>query len=349
MKTKLLWAMVLLLHGEMLFLLLTKPSWSFRRTRKVINLPRCNKKFGHGALVIVADQGAQRSYAPAIRSMQCYGQKHNYSVFVLDPATASGECALFQDIMFKRHCIVLKVLQSYNWVAAFDGDVGVVDAERCIESLMRTDVDIVHEERFHNGEVQAGNYIVRNTSFSRKYLQEWMALEAESRQGAGYQNSDNGALHSHLFRHVTLRDASNQNNCHQLWKDAHNLDTYDAFVGCVMQYASAFPKNIRLLRRGHGFVRDLWVTENEHVSPVDFFVHALKDKVQFYDENTQHDGCGTAAYAPKLLPGKMLSVRQMKRIIAKADRTAMNTRPRSISENATISYCWPECDEYIQK
>jgi len=74
----------------------------------------------------------------------------------------------------------------------------------------------------------------------------------------------------------------------------------------------------------------------------------MKDHVRFYNEDISRDGCGTDKYQPKLLPGKMLSVQDMKPIITKADRTALKTRPKSLLDNAAISYCWLYCMEYAK-
>lgn len=311
----------------------------------------CNREHGSGAIIVVADEGARRSYRPAIRSMECYGKKHGYAVMVLDPSQASPECMQYGDFMFKRHCMVLAELQKFDWVAAFDGDVGVVDAGRCLESVLGAGIDVVHEERFHNGEVHAGAYVVRNTDFGRQYLKKWMVYDKDLTSVS--HNSDNGALHVHLLKYLAGNDTAVVDKCYSMWKSSHNLDIYDQYVGCVMEFASDAarlrdgPRNIRLIRRGHGFVRDLWVTAGDAVSPVDFFVHAIKEHVKFYDDTREgEDKCGTAEYSPVILPGRMLSESEMRRVMAGADHAATRDRPKSIKEKAIVSHCWPKCEEY---
>jgi len=105
-------------------------------------------------------------------------------------------------------------------------------------------------------------------------------------------------------------------------------------------------RNIRIIRRGQGFMRDLWVT-SDFASPVDFFLHAMKDHVKFYDEQNEHmDLCGTPAWMPIILPGKLISTEKMQPLITKADNTAKTTRPASIVNAALVSHCWPNCKEY---
>lgn len=314
----------------------------------------CNREHGSGAIVTVADEGARKLYRAAIRSMECYGKKHGYPVLVLDPSQASPECSQYGDFMFKRHCMVLEELVKFDWVAAFDGDVGVVDSEKCLESLLTAGIDVVHEERFHNGEVQAGNYIVRNTEFGRQYLKAWMAYDKDLT--TTFHNSDNGALHVHLLKYLAVNNTGAVDKCYGMWKSSHNLDTYDQYVGCVMEFASDEerlrdgPGKIRLIRRGHGFVRDLWVTAGDTVSPVDFLVHAMKEHVKFYDDAREaEDRCGTADYIPAILPGRMLGESEMRRVMARADHAATRDRPKSIKERAIISHCWPKCEEYWGK
>jgi len=129
-----------------------------------------------------------------------------------------------------------------------------------------------------------------------------------------------------------------------------DLNSYDRYVGCVMQYAARakergyWPKKIRLIRRGHGFVRDLWVTEGDQVSPVDFFVHAMKEHVEFYEDGD--DACGSADYKPVIKARRMIDKENMVAVMAKADRKAMKDRPLSISDDAAVAHCWPHCEEY---
>lgn len=318
------------------------------RVTNYFNDNNCDSFYGRGAIVIAADAGAQQKYRPAIRSMECYARKHNYSFFLMDPDLAGPECGVHRDIMFKRHCMVLGVLREFDWVAAFDGDVGVVNAEKCLESLMRDGVDVVHEERFHNGEVHAGSYIVRNSEFGREYLTKWM--EYERNMPGGFSNSDNGALHLHLLGYIAGNDTGIVSECDRLWRSSMDLNSYDRYVGCVMQYVAKakergyWPDKIRLIRRGHGFVRDLWVTEGDQVSPVDFFVHAVKEHIKFYEGN--EDNCGGAGYKPVIKEGKMIDEAEMVAVMAKADRKARKDRPLSISDSAAIGHCWPNCEEY---
>ena len=285
---------------------------------------RCNANYGVGGIIIIADDHARALYEKPIRSMKCYAQKHGYSFLLLGPE--SPKCSTIRDFMFKRHCVVLDHLPNYDWLAFFDADVGIFNANKCIESLMSPGVDIVHEERFHNGEVHAGSYIIKNTTFAKQYLQQWIQYDNDN-----HFNSDNGALHIHLLKQMA-HNVEVVQDCYNKWKEAHDLSLYDKYVGCVMNYLhnpKAQKQNtekIRLIRRGHGFVRDLWVTDT--VSHIDFFVHAIKEHVQFYDEKKEsEDQCGTQWYQPIVKEKYNVSVQSMKSDITKADLSANVVRP----------------------
>lgn len=312
---------------------------------------QCNYQYGKGGILIVADKAAQKSYKSAIRSMQCYGKKHGYSVMVEGVDNLPRECLWIQDFMFKRHCILLKKLESFDWLAMFDGDVGIVNSEKCLESLMTDQADIVHEERFHNGEIQAGNYIVKNTSYAKQYIREWINYDKELT--SGFHNQDNGALHIHVLKNVAGNNTEIISKCYQMWKNSNDLNTYDEYVGCVMGFVSnpehtkANHEKIRIIRRGHGFVRDLWVTEGNAISNVDFFVHALKENVGFYDVSREsEDQCGTPFYQPLFWPSLNISREKMAQVMVISDTNSFQNRPKSVLKNSLIGHCWPDCKEY---
>lgn len=330
----------------------------------IIRQEKCPKLFGNIAMLMVADLKAQQAYQSAIQSMACYAQKHNYTFFLVDPNDTNDEKRCQQemrDLMFKRHCIALQLLDQYDWVAAFDGDVGVADPEKCIESLLSPapNVDLVLEERFHNGEIQAGNYLVRNSDFGKTHLRKW--IEYDKEEVSNFHNSDNGALHIHLLswlaEELQHRNGSTQNikeavaRCQNMRQQAYDLNGYDQYVGCCMETISKIlPHNIRLVRRGHGFVRDLWVTDNK-VSPVDFFLHAMKESAGFFSHdffsNVSRllDSCDWQGIQPQ----HKLDVSSMQSLMKVQDSHFKKERHHSIMEKALIGHCWPHCTEYLPR
>ena len=285
------------------------------------------------AILIVTDLAGQRIYARTIASMRAYADHQRYALVVWDPWSDHPinriECQGFKHLFFRRHCVArFLLLREYTTLAAVDADVAVVDFQRRIEDLFRTPrQSVVHEERFHNGEVHAGAYVVRRGAFADAYLQRWSEMETRLPY-AGFNNGDNGALHLHLLNTLYGANSPQAARCGALWDVSSNLDTYDAYVGCAMSYlfnATTAP-DIRLVRRGHGFCRDLWVTESQTTAGVDMWVHGIKERDP--------------------MPGVSASIDAMRPVMALADAKARRERPKSLLAPARIDHCWPLCPEY---
>jgi hypothetical protein len=284
-------------------------------------------------VLIVADAKAQVSYARTIATARNYTDAHGYTLLVWDTdaihSVNQEVCGEFKHLFFKRHCIARHFLQqsTYDILVALDADTAALTGARRIESLFATrpGIQLVHEERFHNGEVHAGSYAIRRGAFADRYLLEWARWEANL--PTGFSNSDNGSLHMHLLRVLFGEKDPRVEECNAAWRVSFDLDSYDRFVGCAMRHIifNANSTEIRLIRRGHGFCRDLWVTHGQ-TSDVDVFLHGIKERDS--------------------MAMRHLDTEAMKPVMALADVTARETRPLSLLSRARIDHCWPHCPEY---
>ena len=192
---------------------------------------------------------------------------NNYTFWELNPKAKGLDCGAFTHLFFKRHLLRDGKL---SMLAMVDADVAVVNRERRIESLFRNPLQmVVHEERFHNGKVHAGAYVARRGSFADAYLQRWSEMEWRL-PPVNFHNGDNGALHllSTLYGEVSAPERE----CAAVWAQAMDLERYDRsrYVGCAMRHVfNATSAKIRLILRGHGFFRDLWVTDGAATASVD--------------------------------------------------------------------------------
>lgn len=90
----------------------------------------------------------------------------------------------FQNI-FRRHCVLAKILVDYEAVVHIDGDMGIVNPKRRIQEYMTESSDIVFYDRHFAPEV-AMCYIVKNTEYAITLLNgECASCSKLSRPGFG--------------------------------------------------------------------------------------------------------------------------------------------------------------------
>ncbi|RCN39441.1 hypothetical protein ANCCAN_14647 [Ancylostoma caninum] len=122
------------------------------------------------AIVTVASEDKIQNYEQALLSMKCYAQSQSYDLLIFNNSHFVNECR--QDhILFRRHCMVVQVLGNYDYVLLVDSDIMVVNPQKRIEEFIDPSADIIFYDRFYNWEVAIGSYIVKNTSWSRQFLQ----------------------------------------------------------------------------------------------------------------------------------------------------------------------------------
>ncbi len=171
----------------------------------------------------------------------------------------------------------------YGGGGLLDGDNVLVNATKKIEDSIphSENINIVHYERFYNGEIVAGNYLIRNQYWSYMYLLRWISLY-EILPDIYYHNNDNGALHLH-FLLVLNTNLERVHKCYTLWKQSTNETIYDQYVGCTKCALGGKRQfeHVQLLRRGHGFARDYREPENV-VLENDFLLHSFKNDTSVY-------------------------------------------------------------------
>merc|ERR1712032_1439635 len=166
------------------------------------------------------------------------------------------------DFFFQKHCIVAKFLETRppeNIIFVLDADVVAAVLERGLEQWARFEGDVHLYHRAANREIAAGNYMVRNAPWARKFLHAW--CDFHKRQPSGFSSSDNGAIHVHILETLDLEDAP---RCAAMY---HNLveavevamknnGSYWNFVECCVQ-ALGPPRQWRVASKngdGGGFL-----------------------------------------------------------------------------------------------
>eukprot|EP01084_Bolivina_argentea_P015224 28470_1 len=97
-----------------------------------------------------------------------------------------------------------------------------------------SEADIIFYQRSWNFEIMVGNYMIKNTPFSRKFLELLSDFEFRAPPNA-FSSSDNGAIHQLLLEVLGLQNADKCNNIYSNLQhnNPKNLTEYYSFVACT--------------------------------------------------------------------------------------------------------------------
>jgi hypothetical protein len=207
------------------------------------------------AIVVTADSAYRGSteFSRHADSVECYARARGYYFLHIPEGS-----------LFKRHQVVRANLAKYDWILFLDGDVQMLNygngLERHIETAQST--DIVFPTRFINGEVAAGAYLVRNSSWSLEFLRRWSEADII---GTRVGNADNGfllqLLTQSLFVHGarTAPELAEGEKCVQTFNGHDGLMAGKCCLSALMGAQRRF-EHVLLLPRGQGFMRDDFVS-----------------------------------------------------------------------------------------
>jgi len=187
-------------------------------------------------VVVVGDPSFQRRYQAQIKSMRCYADRHGYDMHLLT-ASEYVECKRFKDFFFRKHCTVSKWLETQpaHYIAAvFDGDVVAAAPKRGLDTWIDhgADVQLYNRCLFH--EIMAGNYMVRNTPFSRDFLMRW--AKYYDRRPKGFSSADNGAIQLVVMETLRVEGFDTCFNMYEnLTSSVSNLQPYWDYVHCTKE------------------------------------------------------------------------------------------------------------------
>ncbi|WKY15014.1 hypothetical protein Q1695_000492 [Nippostrongylus brasiliensis] len=215
-------------------------------------------------------------YQHAMMSVGCYARAQGYEFRIFFSSNFTKECP-HKDIYLQRHCVVSQVLPNYHILLYIDADMGVVNPKRRIEEYIDSSVDIAFFDRFYNWEVAAGSYIVRNSSWSLRFLKGF--ADYEYRLPLKFHGTDNGALHAYLAEVMFAKDRKNELAfCFRIYYNARSYDDLFTFEACVRQMFGLFTRfgNIEIYKKGTAWVRDNWMSNSKWSPERDFMIHNWK-------------------------------------------------------------------------
>lgn len=177
-------------------------------------------------------------YKSQIRSVQCYARRHGYGYVFLDlrDEVATPICVkLNRDYHFRKHCEIAQWLRTKSpdsIAVVLDADVIAGTSNWTLDTWLRYDFDLAFYERSWNFEVASGNYIVRNTRFSRMFMHHWVTYEKI--MPPGFSSTDNGAIHLAILDVLGIQG---RELCRDLYRnlsaDVTDLGPYYEFVACT--------------------------------------------------------------------------------------------------------------------
>eukprot|EP00960_Hanusia_phi_P072129 767709-Hanusia_phi.AAC.1 len=228
-------------------------------------------------MFVFADPTSRQTYARNIESLSCYAKLNGFQ-FVLFHPDSFHQCKTALGFFFRKVCHVFYFLldrPANHYVAVLDADTAVVNYDKKLGDWLVGNKDIWFYHRFHNNEIMAGNYIVKNTRWSRKFLQDWYLLHPGNKQEFSGMNADNGALHW-LLLHRLIREVPE--SCRREGMGSN----YPKFVSCF--HAAARNSScgggdwdkIGFFRHGEGWAYDGWVIRYRW-SDRTFMQHAMKN------------------------------------------------------------------------
>ena len=324
------------------------------------------------AILILGDAKAASRYAQHWSSIACYAHRHNYTFLTLpnDRTEPPHPCAAMENFFFRKHCTVAQTMLAradIDWWLVLDGDVFVVDAELPLERWLSSPVAnprltgeyvVHHYERFHNGEIMAGNYIVGNSQRSVEYLMGWSSWHNRI-PAHGFHNFDNGALHMQLLSYIVGVDSDEYKEVLAMYNSARNWAEYDAYVGafrCVIGRRRQWPQlGIRIVRRGHFAVRDFFVSsEGDRITPVtnigvlgggELMFHGWKEPLVgvWWSEPIDDVQCKTdSEWTPRLVDSVRVDMGELLRVVRERERYTVTDRGNAVAMQ-DVSNCFPQC------
>ncbi|CAI2321852.1 unnamed protein product [Caenorhabditis sp. 36 PRJEB53466] len=248
--------------------------------RFAVSRSKSSRKCNITVAMVVGDVAtAERDYGTALNSMRCYCRMQNYKFELVEDWDYQNVCRQ-RDFMFRRHCIVAHLLRDTDWLVFLDADVAVVNPKVRIEEYIDLNYDLTFYDRFVNWEVAAGSYIVRNTPWARDFLLKFANFEEHLPDS--FHGTDNGALHVFLQQTFYPQLSDEAHVCLSVWERAdsfQDLFTFEACIRTVMGDVHEFDK-ARILKKGTGWVRDIWLADSKWSPDRDFMLHGLKDENQ---------------------------------------------------------------------
>ena len=320
----------------------------------VFHKKKCKQDLGTIAVLQYTDHWYEKKVAGnAMQSVRCYTKMRGYPLYQFDAdftADILSACEQFQHLLAKRHCLTAQLLMKYDYILFIDGDSGIINPNHCIEEYINPKVDMMLLIRDTTGEIEAGQYIAKNSSFSYRFLILWAKLTEN------IYPEDQSALHKVLT--LKVLNANEREICQSLLKVLPRPGRrtqprpYWKWASCIVnslrrrKLKSIRQCRIQIFARSQGFARDTWPT-NYLWSRTDFILHYWKYKHDVYLSRKMraHDCKGDKWNIPYISKLKVDDNTLLQAWIEVEKKNPSLRKGYAVL--IPFTHCWPNCTNII--
>ncbi|VDM77056.1 unnamed protein product [Strongylus vulgaris] len=194
---------------------------------------------------------------------------------------------------------------------------------------------------------------VRNTQWSKQFLQELASWEFRRRPG--WSNLENDILLKYLSYKLIPGGMLDYTECLEHWRRMYNYDISSPCPRLVLGFQRFWPGKVRIYRKAHGWAREAFVSSNFWTDS-DFMLHDWEEDsaedVWISPYHDEHDPsvCAVKEKGWKWLPNKYINssvVRSDLRALEEMIR--QNYRNDKIVSHMLVELevwkCYPHCEE----
>jgi hypothetical protein len=201
----------------------TDHSYYYPTTKEYRSLPRL-------AVLVAIDPDTLLFYKTEMSAWACYCSLHGYHFIEEHITLLKG-----RNYYHSRQRIIQKYLPHFQWIVFIDGDSWVVNRTKRFEEILDDRYDILLSMR-ENHEIFCGALIIRNSPYSRSFLDNWLKL---SDSGEPRLNHDNGDLIYHV---LTEMKPPGWEKCIEIYNNVADADRYSPFYMCA--YRASFESGV---------------------------------------------------------------------------------------------------------
>lgn len=200
----------------------------------------------------------------------------------------------------------------------------------------------------------AGNYLIRNSDASRRFLLQWAQLQFVEPRRPAFSNADNGALHLILVQTLLPQLHDVNQNLARLWNDSNvpGKSTYGRYVATaqntlkshILRPESGSPR-IKILHRAQAWARDTEISQ-EYWWDGDFMTHGMKHpKLRPFLSRVAYSAseCSDPSWTPSIDKNLHISEDAMRSKLQEAKGFVQRMAPEAPHFVDNIDRCWPQC------